>query len=1025
MASKNSKSISAALRYRRIVIKAVTCLILFGVYGLWQMNKNEFPSFTIRQAVIVAVAPGDTPEEIEEQVVKPLEDYIFTYKEVNKAKTHSTSSNGMALIQVQLNDEVNNKDEFWSKFKHGIESFKSQLPQNALAVIVNDDFGDTSALLIALESDTKTYRELDDYVDALKGRLRKIDDVGRMTLTGMRKEQIGVYVDNERLKHYGLSDKMLMAQLFTNGFTTSAGRMLTDEREIPIYIEKSHTTIADLENMTVMNTPAGDVVRLRDVADVKREFAANESYVTTEGNKCVVLSVEMKEGRNIVKMGEEVKAELAEFEKTLPEDVNICTITDQSKVVDDSIFGFLKELLIAIIAVVVVVMLLMPMRVALVAASTIPISIFISMTIFYIIGVELNTVTLAALIVTLGMIVDNSIVIIDGYVELIGEGMDRQQAAIKSASHFKKSILSATLAISVTFFPFLMTMTGMTKDFLQWFPWATLIVLMVSYSVALFFVPFLQYYFIRKPLASKPGKRSFLDIVQGFYDKVVDLCFRHPKSVFIVGGLAIILGIYMFTLLPQRLLPTAERNQFAVEIFMPSGTSLQHTTEVADSLEQILRKDPRVKSITSFHGLGSPRFHTSYAPQAGGPNFAQFIVNTENMTATEELLDEYADRYSNAFPDARVRFKQLSYNEAVYPVEVRVWGDDMSSLLQGARTIEDSLRNHPDFSMVWLNAGEPLAATVVVPDRYSAHRHGLTDFDFEMALASETGEGITATTIYEGRHNVPVKIKTQRANGMAPEDLGNVNVPVAGGLTSLPLRQVAQDKAELLTSNICHRNGVRCYTIQCELKRGRNAMNVTKDVQKIVSGINLPDGVTVTYGGDLEKDSEDTPHLVAALCIAVIIIFVILVFHFRELTTATLILVCLLLCLLGASTGIMLHRIEFGVTCVLGIVALMGILVRNGIIMFDYTEELMHTGMPLKQASIESAKRRMRPIFLTSMAASMGVLPMLLGNSGLWKPMGVTIFYGTLITMVLILTVMPVAYWKIKSREKHIIKTDK
>lgn len=1024
MKNNKSRSISVAMRYRRIVIKAVMCLILFGVYGLWQMNKNEFPSFTIRQAVVVAVAPGDTPEEIEQQVVKPLEDYIFTYKEVNKAKTHSTSSNGMAIIQVQLNDEVNNKDEFWSKFKHGVNAFKAQLPQNVAAVIVNDDFGDTSALLIALGSDTKTYRELDDYVDVLKGKLRKIDDVGRITLTGMRKEQICIYVDNERLKHYGINDKTLMMKLFSNGFTASAGRMLSDDREIPIYVKKSHSTIADIENMTVMNSPTGEIVRIRDVADVKREFAANESYVTTGGNKCVVISVEMKEGRNIVKMGKDVKAELAAFEKSLPADVNIYTITDQSKVVDDSILGFLKELLIAIIAVIVVVMLLMPIRVALVAASTIPISIFISMTIFFLIGVELNTVTLAALIVTLGMIVDNSIVIIDGYVELIGEGMDRQQASIKSASHFKKSILSATLAISVTFFPFLLTMTGMTKDFLQWFPWATLIVLMVSYSVALFFVPFLQYYFIDKPLTIKLSKRSFLDVVQEFYDKVVDTCFRHSKSVFAVGVGAIVLGIYMFTLLPQRLLPTAERNQFAVEIFMPSGTALHRTSEVADSLEQILKQDSRVKSITSFHGLGSPRFHTSYAPQAGGSNFAQFIVNTESMAATEELLDEYADCYVNVFSDARVRFKQLSYNESVYPIEVRVWGDNISALLKGARIIEDSLRNHSDLSMVWLNAGEPLVATVVTPDRYSAHRYGLTVLDFEMSLASETGEGITATTIYEGRHDVPVKIKTQHANEMRPKQLGNVNMPIAGGLTSVPLQQVARYNAELLTANICHRNGVRCYTIQCELKRGKNAMTVTKDIQRIVGGINLPEGVTVSYGGDFEKDSEDKPHLAAALCIAIIIIFVILVFHFRELTTSTLMLGCLLLCLLGASIGILLHGIEFGVTCVLGIVALMGILVRNGIIMFDYTEELTHSGIPMKQACIDAAKRRMRPIFLTSMAASMGVLPMLLGNSGLWKPMGITIFYGTLITMVLILTIMPVAYWKIKSREKHIIKTE-
>ena len=287
---------------------------------------------------------------------------------------------------------------------------------------------------------------------------------------------------------------------------------------------------------------------------------------------------------------------------------------------------------------VVVVLLLMPVRVALVAASTIPISIFISLGLFYAFGIEINTVTLAALIVTLGMIVDNSIVIIDNYMELLAEGMSRWDASIKSASHFFKSILTATLAISITFFPLLLTMTGMYHDFLLFFPWGITIVLLVSLLVAELITPFLQFYFIREPIRERIGEDgkprfSFLNLMQKYFDRLIDFCFRHPYGVVGTAVVSVLAGAVLITILPQKMMPTAERNQFAVEIYLPTGTSLDRTTAIADSLEHILRKDSRIISIASFKGTASPRFQTSYAPQFGGKNYAQFIVNTKGNDA--------------------------------------------------------------------------------------------------------------------------------------------------------------------------------------------------------------------------------------------------------------------------------------------------------------------------------------------------------------------------------------------------------
>ena len=304
-----------SMHYRQIIILCVSCLIAFGIYSLPQMRKNEFPDFTIRQGIVVAVAPGYTAQEMVEEVTKPLEQYIFSYKEVKKEKTFSQTRDGIVYIQVQLNDELNNKDEFWSKFKHGVSTFKAQLPQNVIALQVMEDFGDTSALLITMESEEKTYRELNDYMDLLQDRLRRITAVGRMTVSGMQKEQISVYLDNDRLSKYGISDHTLALSLLQKGFSTTGGRLKTDEQVTPVYVSRSLNTVYDVEQQIIYTDPQGNIVRLKDVARVTREYPKPDSYITNNGKKCLLLSVEMKKGQDIVAMGDEVKKILAQFQK--------------------------------------------------------------------------------------------------------------------------------------------------------------------------------------------------------------------------------------------------------------------------------------------------------------------------------------------------------------------------------------------------------------------------------------------------------------------------------------------------------------------------------------------------------------------------------------------------------------------------------------------------------------------------------------------------------------------------------------
>lgn len=932
-----------AMHYRQIIILVTCCLVAFGIYSLPQMQKNEFPDFTIRQGIVIAAAPGTPSDEMVEQVTKPLEDYIFTFKEVKKEKTFSTTRDGMVFIQVELIDELTNKDEFWSKFKHGVAGFKSQLPSNVVAVQVMDDFGDTSALLIAMESKDKTYRELSDYMDDFKERLRRISSVGRLTVSGERSEQISVYLDSERLSRYGLNEQVIAGQLFSKGFVTTGGRIQTPEYVLPIHVEKSYNTVYDVQQQIVYSDPSGNVVRLKDIATVVKEYPHADSYIKNNGTKCILLSVEMKKGKNIVQMGEEVNAVIKEFKSELPSEVGMNLVTNQAQVVAGSVDNFLHELLIAIVAVVVVVMLLLPVKVALVAASTIPITIFISLGLFYAFGIELNTVTLAALIVTLGMIVDNSIVIIDSYLEKIGEGMSRWHASIYSATHFFKSIFSATLAISITFFPFLIVIPGMIHDFLLSFPWAISLILGISLLVAMLLVPFMQFWFIRQPIPEEKKGFSFMDVLQRFYNKVLDACFAHPYVTMGAGLASVVIGIFLMGKLPQKLMPVADRDQFAIEIYLPTGTAVEKTAVVADSMESILKKDPRVVSVTSFIGCSSPRFHTAYAPQLGGTNYSQLIVNTLGNAETVELLDEYAPKYTDAFPGARVRFKQISFSQAVYPIELRLSGNNLDSLKQAASAYLQLLRSLPETELAQTNFSEPQTAAKVVLKEDEASRLGINNVQLETTLAMRYGNGIPVATVWEGDYSISVTIKSEKSDQAAYSDLQDELIPASAGLAHVPLRQIADIVPSVKDGQIVRRNGVYTITVMSDVRRGVNVTALTSRLKEKLQAIPLPQGVTLAYGGDDEQDNENLPPIMSALAIAAFIIFFILLAHFKRISIALLIFLSMTLCLFGTAVGVLIQGVDFGMTCTLGIISLMGIIVRNGIIMINYAEELRST----------------------------------------------------------------------------------
>ena len=1030
------------LEHYSISLLIVGILFVMGLYGIYIMPKDEFPHATIRQGVVVAVYPGATSEEVEQQVARPLERYLFTYGEVNRVKTTTQSQNGMCIVMVKLNDDVNNKDEVWSKIKHGLNGFKAQLPSGVLAIVVNDDFGNTSALLIAIESNQRSYRELKQYSDDLSDRLRRIPSVANVKLFGEQKEQISLYVDRQRLQAYGIGQQMLFSRLQAQGITTMSGSISDDDQQIPIHVETQENSEEEIANQIIFSDPlTGKVTRVRDVARVVREYEPMSSRIEQDGHPCVLLSMEMTPGNNVVQYGQEVDKVLNDFRQNeLPEDVNVTRIADKPKVVAKSVSDFLRDLLISMAIIILVMMVLFPLRSAIVAAITIPLSTFVSVAVMYMMGIELNIVTLAALIVVLGMIVDNSIVVIDGYLEYLGKGLKPFDAAIESARQYFMPMLLATICICAIFYPFLITMKGMFHDCLEDFPVTITINLMVSLVLAVTVIPFLETRIIKPGKVSTDGNK-ITKWVQKTYDKVLDWTFANPWLT-IGGGVAVILlSCLIAPTLKIRLFPYADRDQFAVEIFLPEGKGMAETEVIADSVQHVLEKDERITSITGFIGCSSPRFMDAYAPQMAGNNYAQFIVNTKSDKATIDLLAQYQPQLSEAFPNAYVKFKRLDYLE-VNELEYRFYGDNLDSLHVVAERLMERMRQMPELEWVHTDYLQPYPIINVELDPVTSAQLGITRTTAQLAL-SATSCDLRVGQIWEGNYELPIVVKDDA--DMTFSDVANLGIAspasmASGGNTTVPLRQIAKVQPKWSESRIMHRGGERCITVTAQFAQGVYTAPIEKEIAGIMNeDIVIPQGVRTEVGGEIEYGDEALPQIFGGIAIAEVIVFFFLLFNFKKYGVTTICMVALALMIPGALIGLGLMNRALGLTSIFGLITLMGMIMRNEILIFEHAINLIrgkrlevkddHSSLTtqeyneiVKRAAYEAGKRRMVPIFLTTATTAVGVVPMIIAQSSFWMPVGVTIFAGGIGSLIMVVTMLPVIYWKVSTKGEKVRK---
>ena len=1009
--------VRAALRYPQVTLVLSGMMFAAGLYALFTMPRREDPKITIHTGIVAAIYPGATSPEVEDQVTRKIEEHLFHFEEIRREKTFSTTRNGMVIVNVELNKSVKDSDEFWSKLRLDMAQLKAtELPAGVLGPVVDSDFGDTVAVLIAVHGGHYGPSELKDYAQTVETAMRAIPAVSKIRRIGDQKEEIEIGTSSERLAQYSVNPLKVMGALQGRNTPQFAGRVPAEQSKVPINSGGRLQTEDQIRQVMVDVSPTGQPVYIGDLANVERVYKDSTEYARIGGEQTILLAVEMREGNNIVDFGKTLRTRLKSVQATLPPDVKLDLVADQPQVVSDRIGDFFREFGIAIVAVILVTMLLLPLRVALVSAIAIPVSVSMTFGMLDACGIELQQVSIAALIVVLGMVVDNAIVIVDNYVGLLDRKVPAQEAAERCATEMAVPVLTATLAIIAAFAPLLL-LSGAVGEFISALPIAVAISLGTSFVVAMLLTPLMARYFIRQGLvdheqADSGAERKLtpLDHMQRSYNRIITWAMAHKRTVLASSVLAFLAGLGILSMVPQLFFPLAERDQFVMDVWLPEGTKIEATDAAVRRIEGVLSQEPLVKQYTSFLGESAPRFYYNVNPQAPAANYAQILVNTKRVKGTPQLVAKLRQRLPDVAPEAKVFVKELQQGQVMEaPVEVRISGDDIGTLETLGNQAEDVLRHTQGATYVHTDWHEDAWQVGVNVREEVANRMGLTNATIAQQLAVGF-EGAPVTTLWEGDRGVDVVLRLDPAERRSFQNVADMYVmsPVTGA--RVPLTAVASLDSEWQPGRIVRRNGVRTLTVRAFPDGHRLASEILNDARKQLDTMALPQGYHIEYGGEYENKREISREMQNALMLSMVLIFLILLFQFRTLVDPLIVMAAFPLALPGAALGLLITHNTFGFTAFIGIVSVGGLVVRNSIILIDYIHERMKDGVELEQAALEAGERRLRPIFLTSAAAAVGVIPMILSGSSLWSPLASVIAFGLLGSMFFTLVAIPVLF---------------
>lgn len=995
-----------AIRHKQIVYFFIIAIITGGLWSYFHLGRSEDPDFTIRQAVVTAAWPGASAQQITQQVTDPLEKKLQDTKGLDYIK--SFTHDGKTVIYVNLKDSVP-KEEIqtrWHEIRNLVNDEWGSLPSGVMGPYINDRFDDVYGSIYAVTGDGFSYEEKRKYAENIRRRLTGVEDVQKVELLGVQKQEIYVEMDQNKLASFGMRPSDVFAMLQQQGAMMPAGMIHTDSRNVAVRVEGLLDTVESLKELPIHVGERS--FHLGDVASVTQMYADPEtSLMYFNGKPAVGIAVSMAVGGDNLALGKNLEKEIEKEKAELPAGLDIDQVADQPSVVNDSIHEFTKSLLEAIVIVMAASFLSLGFWSGIVLALCIPVVVCASFIYMKWQGIDLHIVSLGTLIVSLGLLVDDAIIVIEMMQVKLEEGMDRLAAAQAAYKGCAKPMLAGTLITAAGFIPVGFA-AGQTAEYVGAFFWVIASTLLLSWVASIFVSPVLGYRFIRVKAGEK--KSAFADRAYRLFYKAIAWCIRFKKTV-IIGTAAIFAGtVALIPFVNQEFFPDSVRPEIILDVNLPSGASIKETKEVMAGIADNLYGDDRVSSFSTYIGDSAPRFILLFDPLAPEDSHGQMILVARDSKVRDSLRDDTLAFIAEQYPDARAHARLITTGPpAEYPIMLRLSGKNVEDTAKFAKEAAALVSQYPGMKNVSMDWPEETPVVRLKIDQDKVRKLGGDNYSISRDLYVKLS-GYKVAESYQGNQLVPISFRLEGSNAARLADLSSLPVHVGSG-RYVPLGEIADISYENETSTIWRRDLHPTITIRGEAGGDKTADSVVNELyDRTLKEFreHLPDGYTLEKGGAIENSEKSVQYLAAPVPIMIFLILMILMFELDKIPLMVIAGITGPLGLIGAILSLFLTRQPMGFVSIVGMLALSGMVVRNSIILLDQIRQHLADGKKPYDAVIESAALRFRPIMLSSVTDVLGFVPLI--PSPFWRPLAVSFIGGLLLATAIGLLVVPALY---------------
>ncbi|MCF2517261.1 efflux RND transporter permease subunit [Dyadobacter sp. CY351] len=1014
-----------AVKNYQFTLVIFLAVLALGVYSLFTMPRSEDPDIHPPQFTVVIVYPGASPKDMEQLVVDPMEKKI---NELDDMKHVITDINdGLAVMQVQYKYS-SDPDDKYQELVREINSLRNSLPADINDIRINKQIpSDVSIYQYALISENASYAQLKKYSKEFKERLEKVKSLKKVEYAGFPERQVKVSLNLEKIAQQKLTQNQIISALQSENVNIPGGSISMATKKLNIKTSGNYRTLDEVAN-TVVSTSGGKIVYLKDVADVKLGYEDETHITRLNGFRCSFVNVSQKEGENIIAVQDQVAPIVANFEKELPSNIDLVRVFDQAKSVDIRLSHFARDFSIAIL---LVLLTLLPLgsRASVVVMISIPLSLSIGLTMMNLLGYNINQLSIVGMIVALGILVDDSIVVVENIERYLRMGYGRVEAAVKASSQIGMAVVGCTILLIFAFLPLVFLPEG-AGDFIRSLPLSVITTVFASMLVSLTIVPFLSSIILKKH-ASAEGNFLLRGMKKGIhktYGSLLDKALKWPAVTLVLAGLIFAGSLALVPLIGNSLFPKSEKPMFLIDIETPQGTNLKKTNQVTRYVEGILKQEPLITSFATNVGKGNPRVYYNVIQRNESENFAEIFVQVEGLETEEKVeVIERLRKKLERYPGAEIKVKDFEQGPLIEaPLAYRIYGENLDDLRKTAFRVADMLSKVE--GTIYVNNSLQVQPTdlKVNINKEKAGTLGISSADIDRTVRLGTA-GLNVATYREDvgkadNYNVNVSV-SRNATIQDYSVFDKLYVTSASG-ANIPLKNVANIEFESSPNQIRHYDKDRYVTVSSFVKPGYNVQRINEDITAKLGQFKFADGQTFTVAGEKESQQESFGGLGLIILVTIFGFLGVLILEFKTFKSILIVLSVIPLGIVGGLTMLFLTGETLSFTATIGFIALVGIEVKNSLLVVDFTNQLRAQGMGIEEAIIEAGEIRFVPILLTSMTAIGGLLPLVFEYSALYSPLALVLIGGLISSTLLSRLVTPVMYKLLPPSIEHVAKEE-